>query len=107
MKKILICTTLLLMTSAIFTQQPIVVSLWPDGAPTDNGLTGEEQKLENGRVANVTKPTLTIYPAKNGSGMAIISCPGGGYIRLAMNHEGHDMAAWFNGQGITYAVLKY
>ena len=24
-----------------------------------------------------------------------------------MNHEGHDMADWFNAQGITYAVLKY
>jgi acetyl esterase/lipase len=24
-----------------------------------------------------------------------------------MDHEGHDMAAWFNAQGITYAVLKY
>ena len=24
-----------------------------------------------------------------------------------MNHEGHDMATWFNKQGITYAVLKY
>ena len=33
--------------------------------------------------------------------------PEGGYIRLAMNHEGHDMADWFNAQGITYAVLKY
>ena len=34
-------------------------------------------------------------------------CPGGGYTRLAMEHEGHDMAQWFNTQGITYAVLKY
>ena len=24
-----------------------------------------------------------------------------------MKHEGHDMAPWFNTQGITYAVLKY
>lgn len=39
--------------------------------------------------------------------MAIIMCPGGGYSGLAMNHEGHDMASWFNTQGITYAVLKY
>ena len=28
-------------------------------------------------------------------------------MRLAMNHEGHDMADWFNAQGITYVVLKY
>ena len=67
----------------------------------------EEQLLENGRVSNVSDPTLTIYPAKEGNGISIISCPGGGYIHLAMNHEGHDMASWFNGQGITLAVLKY
>lgn len=95
------------MTTILSAQQPIVINLWPNGAPTNNGLTGEEQKLENGRIANVTNPTLTVYPAKNGNGMAIISCPGGAYIRLAMNHEGHDMAAWFNAQGVTYAVLKY
>jgi len=86
---------------------PIVVPLWPNGAPNSNGLSGDEILLENGRVSNVTNPTLTVYPAKNGNGMAIIACPGGAYIRLAMQHEGHDMAAWFNEQGITYAVLKY
>lgn len=107
MKKAFTSIILAIMTMTAFTQQPIVMNLWPNGAPADNGLTGEEQKLENGRIANVTNPTLTVYPAKNGNGMAIISCPGGGYIRLAMLHEGHDMAAWFNGQGITYAVLKY
>lgn len=90
-----------------YAQEPIVINLWPNGAPNSNGLTGEEEILENGRVANVTVPTLTIYPAQNPNGMAIIACPGGAYIRLAMNHEGHDMAAWFNTQGITYAVLKY
>lgn len=107
MKKPLLVILLLAITTIIIAQQPIIIDLWPNGAPTDNGLTGEEQKLENGRVANITKPTLTVYPAKNPNGMAIISCPGGAYIRLAMNHEGHEMAAWFNGQGITYAVLKY
>ncbi len=52
-------------------------------------------------------PTLTVYPATKPNGLAVVACPGGGYIRLAMNHEGHDMADWFNAQGITYAVLKY
>lgn len=47
----------------------------------------------------------TLPPHPNG--MAIIMCPGGGYGGLAMKHEGHDMAPWFNTQGITYAVLKY
>jgi acetyl esterase/lipase len=86
---------------------PVEIDLWPTGAPNDSGLTGPEQPLENGRLANVTHPTLTVYPAAKPNGMAVVMCPGGGYIRLAMNHEGHDMAPWFNNLGITYAVLKY
>jgi acetyl esterase/lipase len=106
MKKFLVWI-ILIMPLATFGQEPLVMKLWADGAPNSNGLTGEERMLENGRVSNVTVPTLTVYPAKNGNGMAVISCPGGGYTHLAMNHEGYDMAAWFNEQGITYAVLKY
>ncbi|MCR4823981.1 MAG: alpha/beta hydrolase [Bacteroidales bacterium] len=86
---------------------PIVIDVWPDGAPNDSGLTGPEQPLENGRVANITRATLTVYPAAKPNGIAVIMCPGGGYRRLAMNHEGYDMAPWFNNLGITYAVLKY
>ena len=58
-------------------------------------------------MANISRATLYIYPAPTKNAPAIISCPGGGYRRLAMNHEGHDMATWMNKQGITYAVLKY
>lgn len=109
MKKFLTTITFAAMALSVFAQQQqkIIINLWPNGAPTSNGLTGPEQQLENGRVGNITDPTLTVYPAKKGNGMAIITCPGGAYIRLAMNHEGYDMADWFNAQGITYAVLKY
>lgn len=107
MKRTLAYFILVMTTVSLLAQEPIVLKLWPSGAPNSNGLIGEEEILENGRIANVTDPTLTIYPAKNGNGTAIIACPGGGYIRLAINHEGHDMASWFNHQGITYAVLKY
>ncbi len=86
---------------------PVVIDLWPTGAPNDNGLTGPETDLGNGRVGNISQPTLTVYPAAQPNGLAVVMCPGGGYIRLAMNHEGHDMAPWFNNLGITYAVLKY
>lgn len=34
-------------------------------------------------------------------------CPGGGFNQVAMDHEGHAFAPWFNEQGITYAILKY
>lgn len=89
-------------------QNPIVMDVWPNGAPNSNGLSGDEVWMDDGtRVSNVTKPTLTIFPAKNPNGLAIVVCPGGGYVRLAMDHEGLDMADWMNNQGITYAVLKY
>ena len=88
-------------------QGPVEIDVWPNGAPNDSGLTGPEQPLENGRVANITRATLTVYPAAKPNGIAVIMCPGGGYRRLAMNHEGHDMAPWFNNLGVTYAVLKY
>lgn len=108
MKRILTLALLLMTCSLVQAQpQPIVVDLWPNGAPKENGLTGPEQPLENGRVANISRATLYVYPAATPNAPAIISCPGGGYRRLAMNHEGHDMATWFNKQGITYAVLKY
>jgi acetyl esterase/lipase len=97
----------MLLSFPAWAQKPIVVPLWPNGAPNSNGLTGTEEDLNGGRVANVVNPTITIYPAAKPCGMAIIACPGGGYARLAMNHEGHDMAAWMNTMGITYVVLKY
>ncbi len=106
MKKILL-TMMLAVTTSLFAQKSIELPLWPNGAPNSNELKGAEQEKEKSRISNVTNPTITVYQAKNGNGKAIIMCPGGGYTRLAMDHEGHDMAAWFNTQGITYVVLKY
>ncbi len=99
--------SLLFVTTILSAQKPVELLLWPDGAPNTNGLTGTEEDLQGGRVANVVNPSITVYRPAKPNGMAIIMCPGGGYARLAMNHEGHDMAAWFMAQGITYAVLKY
>lgn len=107
MKRIITSILACVAFSTILAAQPVILDVWPKGAPNDNGLTGPERQLENGRVDNISQPTLTVYPAKKPNGTAVIMCPGGGYIRLAMNHEGYDMADWFNNQGITYAVLKY
>ena len=85
----------------------LVFKLWPNGAPESNGLTGPEQVVSGDRVSNVSEPTLTVYKSFYPNGLAIIACPGGGYVRLAMNHEGHDMSKWMTQMGVTYAVLKY
>lgn len=102
--KFLLCMGLFVLSQTwLHAQQPLELKLWPEGMPNDNGMTCQEEN----RVLYVAEPTLTVYPATEGNGMAIVACPGGGYGKLAMDHEGKDMAAWFNNQGITYAVLKY
>lgn len=105
--RIISLITVLLLTTMLSAQKPVELPLWPNGAPNTNGLTGAQEDLNGGRVANVVTPSITVYRPALPNGMAIIMCPGGGYARLAMNHEGHDMAPWFTTQGITYVVLKY
>ena len=92
----------LLVSSSLSAQHPIQVKLAEE-------KTVDEKPVIKGWINGdeYTEATLTIYPAKNPNGQAIVACPGGGYAGIATTHEGHDMAAWFNTQGITYAVLHY
>jgi acetyl esterase/lipase len=77
--------------------EPTVELLWPAGAP---GAKGDEP---------ADKPELHMYrpPQEQATGTAIVVCPGGGYGSLAMDHEGKDVAAWLNNNGIAALVLKY
>ena len=50
---------------------------------------------------------ITCYLPQNPTGRAVVDCPGGGYSHLAMDHEGHQWAEYFNKQGIAFFVLKY
>jgi acetyl esterase/lipase len=69
--------------------------LWPGGAP--GALSNTESD----------KPMLFAHPASDPVNKpAVIICPGGGYGHLSMDHEGHDVAKWLNGQGITAFVLR-
>lgn len=75
---------------------PEPTRLWPDGAP---GAVGKE---------DVDQPTIRVYrPANDSTGTAVVICPGGGYAVLATDHEGHQVAKWFNSIGVTGIVLKY
>lgn len=60
-------------------------------------------------VANVTKPSLTVFApspeTKNGT--AIVICPGGGFMALSINSEGIDVAKYLVARGVTAFVLKY
>ena len=104
MKKLLTMGLLALTSLFASGQKPVQVKLW-EGEGT---VVNEKPVIKfwiNGD--EYTEATITIYPASKPNGQAIVACPGGGYAGIAVTHEGHDMAAWFNTQGITYAVLHY
>ncbi len=71
--------------------------LWPEGAPLAKGDNSEDQ------------PTLTLYNPgeKLKNGCSVVICPGGGYWKIAMDHEGIEVAKWLNAHGITAFILKY
>ena len=59
-------------------------------------------------VRNITVPTLVpILPVGDHTGAAIIVAPGGGFLGLAIEKEGWDVARWLANHGITAFVLKY
>lgn len=72
-----------------------ILPLWEDRVP---GALGTEAK---------DSPTLTAYWAADPVGSAVVICPGGGYTMLAMDHEGHQVARWFQEQGVHAFVLTY
>ena len=80
-----------------FVAEPRTIPLWENGAP---GALGHDDR---------DKPTITIYAPMDAreTGTAVIVAPGGGYTVLATNHEGRQVANWFNALGITAFVLKY
>ncbi len=113
-KSIIQTALFFLLINFISYSQTKTISVWPNKIPgaIENSNVKENIILtETGaeRIANVTNPTIAIYfPAKEkANGSAIIICPGGGYGRLAMPHEGNDVAAWLNELGIIGIVLKY
>ncbi len=61
------------------------------------------------RVIEFDSPKMKVFlpPANMTNGKAIVACPGGGYSRLAINHEGYYWSAFFNNLGFAYAVIEY
>jgi len=108
MKKIGLVLIFFIATANLFAQD-MVLKVWPNGAPNDNGMTEPEEKYDGVRVRNVSEAELYIYlPQKEmNTGVAVVICPGGGYRIEAMDHEGFDIAAFLEENGIAGIVLKY
>jgi len=110
-------TSALALPAMLRAAMPEEIPLWPGDPPLTVAGDKPEAYLppEPGqdpditRLGNVTRPTLTVYPAppETRTGTAVLICPGGGYYILAMKHEGTQVAEWLNSLGVTAAVLKY
>lgn len=85
-----------------------VIKLWADHIPFSNGVIEPEVVTDRGHVRNIQDPTISVYlpEEEKANGAAVVICPGGGYGVLAINHEGHEVASWFNEIGIAGIVLK-
>jgi len=104
---------LLITISLQLSAQTDSLYLWPNAVPGESSPKKEPvpTTLDDGsiRVIEVTNPFLAVFkpePAiKNGK--AIVVCPGGAYVRLAVHKEGYTTADWLTGLGYTVFVLHY
>ncbi|AXC14500.1 endo-1,4-beta-xylanase B [Acidisarcina polymorpha] len=80
--------------------KPLVVPLWPQGAP---GALGEASPAD--------QPRITAFPAPKAAGhethTAVLILPGGAYAHLATDHEGLQVAKWLNNLGVSAFMLEY
>lgn len=110
MKKLFLMLFSMALMSNLYAQTETIL-LYSGTAPGSTGKqVPEDSKTTDGitRVKDVTQPALIVYPArKKTSDATLIICPGGGYGILAIDHEGYDIAKWFNERGMTVFVLKY
>jgi acetyl esterase/lipase len=91
------------------------VDVWPEGKMPGKGAKEPEAEVPRNdgfhRITNVSRPTLTLFPAPRKDGAAaapaMIVCPGGGYGYTVIDKEGTEIAAWLNSAGFSALVLKY
>jgi len=91
--------------------------LWPGVVPgqppgPDSEMVGTAPRQVAGKpwtyVTPVSRPTMTVYPAKGtNTGAAVVVFPGGGYRVLAMDLEGTEVCDWLTSIGVTCVLLKY
>ena len=102
--------TLALMISFSATAQ--YEPLYKKKVPNFIEAANEESEAVTGgilRISKVSVPGYAFFSAgEDGTKKpCVIICPGGGYGILAAQHEGTDVAKFFNGIGVHAVVLKY
>lgn len=105
---------LLMLTTSFAHAQNMTIKVWSDkipGAIVNKDYQEQTIKTDTGkpRISKVTDPEILVYlPEKSkANGTAVVVCPGGGYGVLAIDHEGWEIAKWFNDMGVVAIALKY
>ena len=114
MKEFLIRTFCVVLVLATCVAAQDVLPLYP-GTPPGSAQENYPEKEYFSKtwntevVANVTKPTLTVFKPslESRNGTAVVICPGGGFMALSINSEGNDVAKYMVARGVTAFVLKY
>lgn len=75
--------------------EPQKIDIWDGHAPNGDGTIEDKQVW------------ITVHRPTKSNGTAVIICPGGGYGGLVVGAEGHGIAEWLNGHGVTGIVLEY
>src|ERR1700761_6487176 len=99
MKYLITITLFFVFTLSIKAQNKVY--LWPSAVPGETEAKHEPVLADNQsgnvtRMTNVNNPDFIVYePQKSlNNGYSVIICPGGGYLTLAMNKEGSEVAEW-------------
>jgi acetyl esterase/lipase len=109
MKQAIIAFSMMIMA---YTVQAQYQPLYSGKIPNFIDAVDEESVATTGgimRISKVSVPGYAFFRAgdDNVAKPCVIICPGGGYGILAAQHEGTDVAAFFNSIGIHAIVLKY
>ena len=93
------------------------IPIWPNGAPDMAKTSYPSETVFDVKkvphryytgIANVTVPSMTIFPPKGvNTGVSMVVFPGGGFQILAIDLEGTEICDWVTSKGMTCVLLKY
>lgn len=91
------------------------IPLWPGRPAGGDRVTVRQVEAarppghqpESSSVEGVTTPSLTAFLPERPNGASLLIIPGGGYVRIAVGHEGNVPARWYAERGYTAYVLRY
>ena len=95
LKHLMLYLGMLLVAFSASAQKQFEMNIRSSSAPNSNGDSTDTAKV-----------FIYLPSDKAATRRAVVICPGGGYVGLAMDHEGKEWAPFFNNMGIAAIVLK-